>query len=79
MVPAKLHVQLVLDELHQGEPGVIQMKVYAVMYGGTSCRKKWKVNKGLNGPHVYQLLKSAPVKASLHPQKLPTVPQLCIH
>ena len=32
VVPAKLYVKLVLDELHQGDLGVIQMKTLARSY-----------------------------------------------
>ena len=79
MVPAKLHIKLVLDELHQGDPGVIQMKALigtqlcmVAKVGGRRGRRTKACSK-------HQAGKSAPVKASLHRQELLTVPQLCIH
>ena len=77
VVPVKLRVRI-LDELHQGHPGVVRMKALARSYVWWPALEE-EVEKQAKACSTCLAVKSAPVKAPLHPWEWPAVPWQRIH
>ena len=77
VVPSKLHTR-VLAELHQGHPGVVQMKALARSYEWWP-ELEGDVAEQAKACPTCQAVKIAPAKAPLHPWVWLTVPWQQIH
>ena len=77
VVPVKLRVR-VLNELHQGYPGVVGMKALAHSYVWWPALEE-EVEKQAKACSTCLAVKTALVKAPLHPWEWPAVPWQHIH